>query len=50
MNYGFLFDIKNNELVYKKYDYFRVKDRKDLINSKTYQLLYEIKRPIQKRS
>lgn len=47
--YGFLFDIKNNELVYRKYDYFKTKDRTDLINAKTYQLLYELKRPITKK-
>jgi hypothetical protein len=46
--YGFLFDIKNNELLYRKYEYFRTRDRQDLVNAKTYQMLYELKHPIKK--
>ncbi|WP_317898936.1 M48 family metallopeptidase [Aurantibacillus circumpalustris] len=46
--YGFLFDVKSNELVYRKYEYFKTKDRKDLVNAKTYQMLYELKHPIKK--
>lgn len=41
--YGFLFDIKKNEIVYRKYEYFKTKDRTDLVNAKTYQMLYELK-------
>lgn len=41
--YGLLYDVYKNELIYRKYDYFRTKDRKDLVNAKTYQMLYELK-------
>lgn len=43
--YGFLFDIKNNELLYRKYENFASSDRKDLVNAKTYQMLFELKHP-----
>jgi len=43
--YGFLYDVKSNELVYKKYEFFKSKDRKDLVNAKTYQMLFELKNP-----
>jgi len=46
--YGFLYDIKKNELIYRKFEYFGTKDRKDLVNAKTYQMLYELKHPIKK--
>jgi hypothetical protein len=46
--YGFLFDVKNNELVYRKYESFHTKDRMDLVNAKTYQMLFELKHPIKK--
>jgi len=46
--YGFLYDIRKNELIYRKYEYFRSKDRQDLVNAKTYQMLYELKHPIKK--
>lgn len=48
--YGFLFDIRKNELIYRKYEYFKTKDRKDLVNAKTYQMLYELKHPIKSKS
>lgn len=44
--YGFLFDLKTNELIYRKYENFRSKDKQDLVNAKTYQMLYELKHPI----
>jgi len=46
--YGFLFDIRKNELIYRKYEYFKTKDRQDLVNAKTYQMLFELKHPIKK--
>jgi peptidase M48-like protein len=46
--YGFLYDITKNELVYRKFDYFKTKDRQDLVNAKTYQMLFELKHPIKK--
>ena len=46
--YGFLFDVKKNELVYRKYELFKTSDRNDLVNAKTYQMLYELKHPIKK--
>lgn len=41
--YAFIYDIKINEMVYKKYEIFRDKDSKDLINAKVYQTFYELK-------
>ncbi|MDI1354112.1 MAG: M48 family metallopeptidase [bacterium] len=43
--FGFLFDIRKNELVYRKYEIFKSRDQHDLISSKTYQMLFEIKHP-----
>ena len=41
--YSFLYDIKNNEMVYKKYEAFKGKPAKDLINAKVYQTFFELK-------
>ncbi len=41
--YSYIYDIKNNEVVYKRYVIFRDKDTKDLINAKVYQTFYELK-------
>lgn len=41
--YAFIYDIKTNDMVYKKYETFRDKDSKDLINAKVYQTFYELK-------
>jgi hypothetical protein len=41
--YAFVYDIKINEMVYKKFETFRDKDAKDLVNAKIYQSLYELK-------
>lgn len=41
--YAFIYDIKENDMVYKKYEIFRDKDAKDLINAKVYQTFYELK-------
>lgn len=42
--YAFIFDIKSNKTIYKKYEAFRDKDSKDLINAKVYQTFFELKR------
>lgn len=42
--YVFLYDLNNNEMIYRKQEVFRGKDTKDLVNAKTYQTLYELKR------
>lgn len=41
--YSFIYDIKNNDMVYKKQETFRDKDSKDLVNAKVYQTFYELK-------
>jgi hypothetical protein len=41
--YGFIYDIKTNDIIYKKYETFRDKDTKDLLNAKVYQTFYELK-------
>jgi hypothetical protein len=41
--YGFLYDIKINKIIYKKYETFRDRDSKDLVNAKVYQTFYELK-------
>lgn len=40
-----LFDINRNETVYAREDRFRTRDRRDLVNAKTYQMLFELKHP-----
>ncbi len=40
--YSFIYDIKNNEMVYKKYEAFHGKASKDLINAKVYQSFFEL--------
>lgn len=41
--YGFIYDIKDNDVVYKRYVIYRDKDTKDLINAKVYQTFHELK-------
>ena len=41
--YGFIYDIKDNDIVYKRYVIYRDKDSKDLINAKVYQTFHELK-------
>lgn len=40
--YSFIYDIKTNKMVYKKYEAFSGKASKDLINAKVYQTFYEL--------
>lgn len=40
--YNFIYDIKNNEMVYKKYEAFHGRASKDMINAKVYQSFFEI--------
>ena len=40
--YSFVYDLKNNSMVYKKFEAFNGKARRDLINSKVYQTFYEL--------
>lgn len=47
--YAFLFDVNSNEMVYRKYEYFKTKDRRDLIHAKAYQIIFDIKHPILKK-
>ena len=42
--YAFVYDLVNNEMIYKKQEVFRGKDTKDLVNAKVYQTLFELKR------
>jgi len=42
--YAYVFDILNNEMIYKKQEVFKGKDTKDLVNAKVYQTLFELKR------
>ncbi len=41
--YVFLYDLVNNEMIYKKQEVFKGKDTKDLVNAKAYQTLYELR-------
>ncbi len=41
--YVFLYDLVNNEMIYKKQEVFRGKDAKDLVNAKAYQTIYELR-------
>lgn len=40
---AYIYDLKKNEVVYRKYERFKRKDTKDLVNAKAYQLIYELK-------
>lgn len=42
--YAFVYDLVNNEMIYKKQEIFKGKDTKDLVNAKVYQTLFELKR------
>lgn len=46
--YAFLYDVKANELIYRKYEYFKTRDMQDMINAKAYQILFDLKHPIKK--
>ncbi len=41
--YVFLYDLVDNEMIYKKQEVFKGKDTKDLVNAKAYQTLYELR-------
>lgn len=41
--YAAIYDLKSNKMVYLKQEVFRGKPNKDLVNTKMYQLFYEIK-------
>ncbi len=41
--YAFVYDLKLNEIIYKKQESFKGKDSRDLINAKVYQTIYEFK-------
>ena len=41
--YSVLFDIKENVLLYNQYERFSKKDKNDLVNAKTYQMIYKLK-------
>jgi hypothetical protein len=41
--YAFIYDIKTNDMIYKKVSTFRDKDSQTLINAKVYQTFYELK-------
>jgi len=39
----FVLDVQTNRIVYRKYERFRGKDKEDLMNAKTYQMIYDLK-------
>jgi hypothetical protein len=41
--YVFLYDMVNNEMIYKKQEVFKGKDTRDLVNAKAYQTLFELR-------
>jgi hypothetical protein len=47
--FGFLFDLKKNTMVYRKYEIFSTRDRKDLVHAKLYQMVYELKHPARRK-
>jgi hypothetical protein len=40
--YSYVYDLRDNKTIYKKYEAFRDKDSKALINAKVYQTFYEL--------
>jgi hypothetical protein len=43
--FGFLFDLQKNSMIYRKYEIFPFNDHSDMVHTKTYQMLYELKFP-----
>jgi hypothetical protein len=43
--FGFLFDLKRNQMVYRKYEIFHKKDQWDMVRSKAYQMIFELRHP-----
>jgi hypothetical protein len=41
--FAYVFDLKSGKVIYKKTEKFRGKDRRDLVNAKAYQMIYELK-------
>lgn len=41
--YAFIYDIKANNITYKKYEVFHGNDARDLINAKVYQTFFDLK-------
>lgn len=42
--YGFIYDMKKNTMLYRRYEVFRRRDKDDLIRSKTYQMLQDLRK------
>lgn len=40
--YSYIYDLKSNKTIYKKYEAFRDKDSKALLNAKVYQTFFEL--------
>jgi hypothetical protein len=43
--FGFLFDLQKNSMIYRKYEIFPFDDHSDMVHTKAYQMLYEMKFP-----
>ncbi len=42
--YAFVYDLLNNEMIYKKQEVYKGRDTKDMVNAKVYQMLFELQR------
>ncbi|MGV2482187.1 UNVERIFIED_CONTAM: hypothetical protein IGO34_35910, partial [Salmonella enterica subsp. enterica serovar Weltevreden] len=41
--YVFVYDLLDNEMIYRKQEVFKGKDARDLVNAKAYQTVFELK-------
>jgi len=42
--YGFVYDMQRNTMLYRRYEVFRRRDKDDLLRSKTYQMLQDLRK------
>ena len=44
--YGFVYDVRSNKMLYRRYDVFRRRDKDDLLKSKTYQMMQDFRKAL----
>lgn len=42
--YGFIYDMRSNKMLYRRYDIFKRRDKDDLLRSKTYQMMQDFRK------
>ncbi len=44
--YGFVYDVRSNKMLYRRYDVFRRRDKDDLLKSKTFQMMQDFRKAL----